>query len=219
MKNKLLVISMAAMISLGLSACAPNISPDTVSASNANEVQTAVEGVIVSKRIVTVKGDSNMVGTLAGGIIGAVAGSSVGGGNMRYITGTAGAVAGGAAGNVIEDKLTTQQGIEYVVKLTQEDGPTTTISSNGQSSISATSSDKDFGSGNNPQGTSSASITGNSSASAKGKNSSTTTISSKSAANRYVTVIQGQGSQALPVGQKVLVAGVNSGHAHIISTL
>lgn len=191
MKNILFISSLAISLSLGLTACAPNISPDTVSASDANQVQSAVEGVIVSKRIVTVKGDSNAVGTLAGAVIGAVAGSAVGGGNMRYITGTAGAVAGGAAGNAIEDKLQTQQGIEYVVKLTQQDSGSTTITSNGTSNS---------GTVNN-------------------KNSSTTTISSKSAANRYVTVIQGQGSQALPVGQKVLVAGIGSGHAHIISTL
>ncbi len=196
MQKKLLISALAVTLSLGLTACAPNISPDVVSASNANEVQTAVEGVIVSKRVVTVKGDSNMVGTIAGAVIGAVAGSSVGGGNMRYITGTAGAVAGGAAGNAIEDKLTTQQGIEYVIKLTQEEGPTTTISTNGSSSNTNTTT-----------GTS------------KAKNNSNTTISSKSAANRYVNVIQGQGSQVLQVGQKVLVAGVNSGHAHIISTL
>jgi len=200
MKKRLLVSAIAVALSLGLSACAPNISPDVVSASQANEVQSAVEGVVVSKRIVTVKGDNNMVGTLAGAVIGAVAGSAVGGGNMRYITGTAGAVGGGAAGNAIEDKLTTQQGIEYVVKLAQQDSGSTTISTTGQNS--------DF----NTDGTK---TTGTS----KGKNSSSTTISSKSAASRYVNIVQGQGQQVLQVGQKVLVAGVNSGHAHIISTL
>lgn len=200
MKKKLLVSAIVVALSLGLSACAPNISPDVVSASNANEVQTAVEGVVVSKRIVTVKGDNNMVGTLAGAVIGAVAGSAVGGGNMRYITGTAGAVGGGAAGNAIEDKLTTQQGIEYVVKLAQQDSGSTTISTSGQNN------------GSNTDGTK---TTGTS----KGNNSSKTTISSRSAANRYINIIQGQGQQVLQVGQKVLVAGVNSGHAHIISTL
>lgn len=200
MKKNLLITTLVMALSLGLTACAPNISPDVVSASDSNEVQTAVEGVIVSKRVVTVKGDSNMVGTLAGAVIGAVAGSAVGGGNMRYVTGTAGAVAGGAAGNAIEDKLTTQQGIEYVVKLAQQEGPTTTISTNGSNSNTNTN-------GTNTTGTS------------KAKNNSQTTISSKSAENRYINVIQGQGSQVLQVGQKVLVAGVNSGHAHIISTL
>lgn len=190
MKKNLLTSAVIVALSLGLSACAPNISPDIVSASNANEAQTAVEGVIVSKRVVTVKGDSNMIGTLAGAGLGALAGSAVGGGNMRYATGLAGAVAGGAAGNAIENKLTTQQGIEYVVKLAQQDSGTTTITTNGQSTSNTTT-----------------------------KNTSTTTIGRKSAANRYINIVQGQGQQVLQVGQKVLVAGIDSGHAHIISTL
>lgn len=198
MKKNLLAGAIAIALSLGLSACAPNISPDVVSASNANEVQTAVEGVIVSKRIVTVKGDSNMLGTLAGAGLGALAGSAVGGGNMRYATGLAGALGGGAAGNAIEDKLTTQQGIEYVVKLAQQESGTTTITSNDTGSITTPAQKA---------------------ALLKARRNGTTTISSKTAANRYINIVQGQGQQVLQVGQKVLVAGVDSGHAHIISTL
>lgn len=191
MKQNLLISSLAIALSLGLTACAPNISPDVVSASNANEVQTAVEGVIVSKRVVTVKGDSNLLGTGIGAVAGGIAGSTIGGGRGQMLATLGGAVLGGAAGNVAQDKLTTQQGIEYMVKLTQEEGPSTTISSNNTSSTGTTQS----------------------------KSNGSTTITSKSAANRYVSVVQGQGSQVLQVGQKVLVAGVNSGHAHIISTL
>ena len=44
-------------------------------------------------------------------------------------------------------------------------------------------------------------------------------ISSKSAANRYATIVQGQGQQVLQVGQKVLVAGIGGQHARIISVL
>lgn len=192
MSKKVLISAMAAALSLGLTACAPNISPDVVSASNANEVQTAVEGVIVSKRNVTVKGDSNMLGTGIGAVAGGIAGSTIGQGRGEMLATLGGAVLGGVAGNVAQDKLTTQQGIEYVVKLTQQDSGSTTITSTGS----------------NTDGTKTT-----------GTSKNTTTISSKSAANRYVNVIQGQGSQVLQVGQKVLVAGVNSGHAHIISTL
>lgn len=181
MKKTLLASALCISLALGLNACA-NISPDTVTASDANEIQSAVEGVIVSKRNVTVKEDSNAIGTLAGAGLGAVAGSAVGGGNMRYITGIAGAVAGGAAGNAIEDKLTTQQGVEYIVKLAQQDSGTTTV--------------KTIGAIN-----------------------TTTTVSSQSAKDRFVTVVQGQGQQVLNVGQKVLIAGANGGHARIISTI
>lgn len=198
--KKLLIPTLALTLTLGLTACAPNISPDVVSASNANEMQTAVEGVIVSKRVVTVKGDSNLLGTGIGAVAGGIAGSTIGGGRGQMLATLGGAVLGGAAGNIAQDKLTSQQGIEYVVKLTQEEGPSTTISTSGGNSSTTTDGTK---------------TTGTTSA----KNNNTTTISSKSAANRYVNVIQGQGAQVLQVGQKVLVAGVNSGHAHIISTL
>lgn len=182
MKKTLLVSTMLILATLGSTGCTPNISPDVTQASNANEVQTALEGVIVSKRLVTVKGD-NMLGTLAGAGLGAIAGSAVGGGDrMHLLMGATGALAGGAAGNAISDKMTTQQGIEYVIRLTQTDSGAVTVKR-------------------------------------QGFRASTTTISSQSAANRYVTVVQGQGAQALPVGQKVLVAGVGTDHAHIISTL
>ena len=200
MKKTVLASAIIIALSLGLTACAPNISPDVVSASSANEVQTAVEGVIVSKRIVTVKGDSNLLGTGIGALAGGIAGSTIGAGRGEMLATLGGAVLGGAAGNMAQDKLTTQQGIEYVIKLTQQDGPTTTISSNGSNSST------------NTNGTVTTGTT-------KSKSNGSTTISSKSAANRYVNIVQGQGQQVLQVGQKVLVAGVGTKQAHIISTL
>lgn len=182
MKKYLLSGLAVAVLGLGLNGCTPNISPDVMQSSDANQVQTALEGVIVSKRIVTVKGD-NMLGTLAGAGLGAVAGSAVGGGDrMHLLMGMTGALAGGAAGNAIENKMTTQQGIEYVIRLAKQDSGETTINR-------------------------------------QGYRASKTTISSQSSANRYVNVVQGSGAQILNVGQKVLVAGVGSDHAHIISTL
>lgn len=182
MKKHLLTGLMASLMILGATGCTPNISPDVTQASDANEVQTAVEGVIVSKRVVTVKGD-NMIGTLAGAGLGAIAGSAVGGGSrVPAMAAIGGALIGGAAGNAIENKMTTQQGIEYVIRLTQTDSNTVTVQRTGF-------------------------------------RAATTKVSSQSSANRYITVVQGQGAQALPVGQKVLVAGVGTNHAHILSTL
>ncbi len=182
--NKKILLSciLMALVSGGLSACAPNISPDTVQASDAGEIQTAVEGVIVSKRGVTVKGD-NTLGTLAGAGLGGIAGSMVGGNDtMHLLMGVTGALAGGAAGNAISNKMTTQQGIEYMIRLAKQDSGTTTINR-------------------------------------QGFRAQTVTISSQSAANRYVSVIQSQGAQELMVGQHVLVAGIGGSHPHIISVL
>jgi len=189
MKKIVLVSTLAFVISLSLTACAPNISPDTVSASNANDIQSAVEGTVISKRNVTVKGDNNLLGTGIGALAGGVAGSTIGGGKGKTLATIGGAVLGGAAGNAVQDKMQTQQGVEYVIKLTQQDSGSTTITTNGTSSSGAYNS----------------------------KNSSSTTISSKSAANRYVTVVQGQGEQVIQVGQTVLVAGIGGNHPRIIS--
>ncbi len=184
MMNKKVVLSCVwlALVGSGLSACTPNISPDTVQASDAGEIQSAVEGVIVSKRVVTVKGD-NTLGTLAGAGLGGIAGSMVGGNDtVHLLMGVTGALAGGAAGNAVSNEMTTQKGIEYMVRLAQQDSGTTTIDRQGYRARKIT-------------------------------------ISSQSSANRYVSVIQSQGAQALNVGQHVLVAGVGGSHPHILSVL
>lgn len=182
MKIKILMTTTLTMLLLNLTACAPNISPDTVSASNANAIQAAVEGTIVSKRIVTVRGDNNIVGTGIGAAAGGIAASTIGGGKGQLLATLGGAVLGGATGHVVQDKMQTQQSIEYVVRLAQQESGTTTIKT-------------------------------------EGMNTSMTTVSRTSAQDRYVTLIQGQGQQALQVGQKVLIVGVGGSHARIIGIL
>jgi len=113
----------ATLIALAVTACAPSISSDTYSTTSAGQVNRVVAGVVVSSRPVKVSGDSlgaggGMIGTIAGGAAGAIAGSSIGGGRGSLLTGIGGALAGGALGNMAEKKLTSQQGIEYVIKLT-----------------------------------------------------------------------------------------------------
>ena len=188
MKKIIFISALAITFNLGLTGCTPNISPDVVSASSATEIQNAVEGIVISKRAVTVKGDNNVAGTVGGAGLGALGGSQIGGGNTRYVTGLVGAIAGGIAGNMIQDKLTTQQGIEYAIKLDQQESGSATITTQG-----STTNGK-----------------------SKTQSSRSTTISGKSAAKRYITVIQGKGEQEIKVGQRVLVAGVGTKQARIV---
>jgi outer membrane lipoprotein SlyB len=75
-------------------------------------------GVVESVRQVTIEAPKSGVGTLAGGAIGGVAGSNIGGGNRGSAVGTIlGAVAGGIAGNAIEQGATRKPGLEITVKL------------------------------------------------------------------------------------------------------
>ena len=88
---------------------------------------------------------------------------------MKYATGLIGAVTGGIAGNVIQEKLTSQQAVEYTIKLGQQDFGDIFIKTTGYKSSLQ-----------------------------------------KSTTNRYVTVIQAQGVQVINVGQKLMIAGINS---------
>lgn len=73
-----------------------------------------------------------MIGTISGAVLGGIGGSTIGGSKTAHMAAAgAGALLGGAAGNAIEDKMTTQKGIEYVIRLDQEECGTTTINRTG----------------------------------------------------------------------------------------
>ncbi len=103
-----------------LTACTPNISPDLYATTETGQASHTEGGVVVNARPVAVTGsaDGNNWGALGGGAAGAVAGSAIGGGaRMNILGGIAGAVGGAILGNAIQNSATTQQGMEYIVKL------------------------------------------------------------------------------------------------------
>lgn len=98
--------------------CASSLSPDVYTTSGAGQIHHVVKGVITSTRVVKVTGNGDLgVGGIAGGALGAIAGSEIGGGRGSLATGIGGALLGGLAGNQIQKGLSSQTGIEYVVKL------------------------------------------------------------------------------------------------------
>ncbi len=113
MKTRFLLLIAA----LGLVAgCTQNINPDTYSVEGAGKVNKTVPGVIVSSRKVSVAG-TNSTGKTVGVLAGAAAGSAIGGGTRSHILGAiGGALLGGIAGGAIEEGVTSQGGIEYVVQ-------------------------------------------------------------------------------------------------------
>ncbi|MDX1949863.1 MAG: glycine zipper 2TM domain-containing protein [Rickettsiales bacterium] len=94
-----------------------------------NTIGVVVEGEVVSARQVQVKEterlQDNALGGLAGGVGGAVAGSGIGKGRGSTLGGVGGAVAGAAVGALIQDALSTTKAMEYIVKVTSEEGATT----------------------------------------------------------------------------------------------
>ena len=114
---KITIAGMVAVSAL-VSGCASTNSGSVYSSSQAGREQTVRLGVVESVRQVTIEAPKSGVGTLAGGAIGGVAGSNIGGGNRGRAVGTIlGAVAGGLAGNAIEEGATKKPGLEITVKL------------------------------------------------------------------------------------------------------
>lgn len=99
-----------------LGGCATS-SPDVVSRSEAQRMATVTDAVVLSVRAVTVDGSQSGVGAAAGGVVGAIAGSSVGGRRESAAVGVLGAVVGGVVGNAVERMGTREEAIEVLVQL------------------------------------------------------------------------------------------------------
>lgn len=128
MLNNTLKISVLALsVMTALTGCAPRLGGNDYALAGSGEISQTFMGTITAARPVNLTGQStNEDGRLGTGAIigagaGAVAGSMIGSGRTPWITGTLGALAGGAAGHAIERQARQQQGMEYTVKLDQGD--------------------------------------------------------------------------------------------------
>jgi outer membrane lipoprotein SlyB len=94
----------------------PNVQPSTYSIGSVGQVNRTISGVVISARTVHIDGATG-AGAGTGGLAGAVAGSSIGGGDRANALGAiGGAVAGALIGAAVEHSSTAQDGIEYVVE-------------------------------------------------------------------------------------------------------
>ena len=82
-------------------------------------------GTVESVRSIQRKGDANGVGAVAGGVLGAVLGNQVGGGNGRTAMTVLGAVGGGYAGNEVEKRMKAET--VYEVRVRMDNGTTRTF--------------------------------------------------------------------------------------------
>jgi len=114
--NSAFSLAVALGAALTLTACAPNVSPNSYSVGAAGQVNRTVAATIISVRPISIAGTAALGGT-TGAAAGAVAGSSIGGGARANVLGAiGGAIAGGLAGAAIENSATQQTGLEYVVQ-------------------------------------------------------------------------------------------------------
>ena len=100
-----------------LMGCQSNINSDHYSTNQTGKVSTVSQCTVMNVRYVGVNSDTE-TGTLIGSIAGGVAGSTIGGGSTAHTLGAVGgALLGGFVGSAAEQGLSSQTGIEYVVKL------------------------------------------------------------------------------------------------------
>lgn len=101
-----------------LSACAaPSSSGMVYSASEARREQIVRMGVVESVREVSIQREPSGVGTIAGAVVGGIAGSDIGKGKGSSVGSVLGAVVGGMAGSAIENQTKLVKGFELTVRL------------------------------------------------------------------------------------------------------
>jgi outer membrane lipoprotein SlyB len=125
--KKNIVIAALVGASLLTSACAPKLGGNDYSVRGVGQVSQTTKGTITAAHPISIHGKDGSLGAggIIGGLTGAVLGSTIGGGKGRLVTGALGALGGGAAGHVIEQKLSEQDGMEYQVQTDR--GETLTI--------------------------------------------------------------------------------------------
>lgn len=110
-------ILIVAILSVFLAACASSNSGSVYSRDEARKTQTVRMGIVESVRAVKLEGTKSPVGTIAGGAVGGIAGSSIGHGRGSAVAAVLGAVVGGLAGSAAEEGITRKDGLEITVKL------------------------------------------------------------------------------------------------------
>lgn len=102
---------------LTLTGCASGLGSGDYERSQARAVQEVQMGVVQAIRNVKIEGTKSPVGTIGGAAVGGIAGSQIGGGNGQIAGAVLGAVLGGLGGSALEEKMTSQNGVEITVKL------------------------------------------------------------------------------------------------------
>ena len=119
LNNRLTLVVCA--LSVLLTGCARQISPNVYSESHVGEASHSYRGVVVAMRDVEIEGkeklQDNALGLIGGGIAGGVLGNQFGGGHGNTAATAAGALAGAIGGTFLQKELEKQSGVEYTVEL------------------------------------------------------------------------------------------------------
>lgn len=114
------VLLLSAALLLPACALVPSQSGDSYNRNEARQLQTVLDGTIVSIRAVKIDGTRSGTGALTGAAVGGVAGGAIGRGYGSLAGAVAGAVAG-LLGSAAEQGITSKEGLEITVRLARGD--------------------------------------------------------------------------------------------------
>lgn len=113
--NKLVLLFISVLTAL-LTACAPNVSPNTYVGAEVGVSSRVIPAVVVSMRQVSIDNETKMGGG-AGIAAGGLAGSAIGNGVAASgVAAVGGAVIGGLLGHEMDKAINQRTGFEYIVK-------------------------------------------------------------------------------------------------------
>ena len=104
------------LLNIFLVSCAQDINDNFYQQSSVGGVNGVGQGVIIDVRPVQIQGGSQS-GSLVGGIAGGVAASTVGEGSGSVLASVGGALLGAFIGGVTQKELTSQEALQYIVRL------------------------------------------------------------------------------------------------------
>ena len=111
----------AIILILAVAGCATSRSGNVYSRDQARVVQDVYDGTIVYLRPVQIEGTKSGLGTVAGGVLGAVVGHTIGGGSGKAVATVVGGIGGAVAGSAVEEGVTKRNGVEITVELDNGD--------------------------------------------------------------------------------------------------
>lgn len=100
-----------------LCACATPSSGKVFPRNEARTAWSIVEGRVSDIEPVQIEGNKSVLGTAGGGYVGYELGRTMGSGRGRDLAGAVGAVAGAAAGQVVEERATRQNALQITIDL------------------------------------------------------------------------------------------------------
>ena len=118
MKQHILTTTgLAALLSVSLLSGCVTANPDVVRPYETQRMSQVLDATVISVRPIVVDGQQSGGGAVAGGMIGAVAGSNVGGYRDGAAGSVIGMVAGALIGNAIERNSSRENALEIIVQL------------------------------------------------------------------------------------------------------